>query len=144
MAGAKAYAAKLHISPMTTVHTNLSVAALHLVEGVDSGSGQSVYLTCADAGPPQGVPKINEAIPFKAMSFFCLIKTLAKQGQHLIDHCDIKMTLMPRVVVCVRLEGRANVGTFFVMTKLVPGQSTNVSQRRRHEVSRAKEEHTNG
>lgn len=60
--GAKAYAAKLATSPMTTGQCE------QVGKRAEDGRGR----TCDDAGPPNGTLEICEAISFKAMLLTCL------------------------------------------------------------------------
>jgi hypothetical protein len=55
--GAKAYAAKLATSPITTAWC----------EQVAGGAEDGRRRTCDDAGPPNGTLEICEAVSFKAM-----------------------------------------------------------------------------
>lgn len=117
MAGAKAYAAKLHTSPTTT--------AYHLL--VCRASQSRVWswsLTCANAGPPQGIPEVYEALSLEAMCFACLVETLPRYCQPAGSY--VRWSQGGTRALISRVCGLG--ATFFVMTKLVPAQARYVSQ----------------
>lgn len=70
MAGAKAYAAKLQISPvMTSFHGGQLNSS--------RGRGGGAELTGYDSGPPYGIPQVYKAVSFKAVSFATLHQSLS-------------------------------------------------------------------
>ena len=70
MAGAKAYAAKLQISPvMTRKHDGQHSSSW--------GRGGGAELTGYDSSPPHGIPQVHKAVSFKAVSFATLHQSLS-------------------------------------------------------------------
>ena len=69
--GAKAYAAKLATSPITTARC----------EQVPRCAEDSCRRTCDDAGPPHRTLEICEAVSFKAMLLTCLHQALFRNDK---------------------------------------------------------------
>ena len=74
MAGAKAYAAKLQISPvMTRNHDSQHSSS----RGRGLGRGGGEELTGYDSGPPYGIPQVYETVSFKAVPLATLHQSLS-------------------------------------------------------------------
>lgn len=97
MAGAKAYAAKLHTSPTTTAF-RLSVYS------ASRSRGGRYPLTCADASPPQGVPEVYEALSLESMCFACLVETLPRYCQPVGSYVRWSQGTRARCLVVAGLE----------------------------------------
>lgn len=92
MAGAKAYAAKLKISPRTTV----PVGQLPRPRpSLKRGDGSH---TANDACPPQGIPQVDESLALEAMSFLCLHQSLEETELVVSVNVRIAWTAIARSV----------------------------------------------
>lgn len=106
IAGAKAYAAKLKISPITTTARSACNSG-----GIATGRTR----TRDDACPPDGALEVYEAIAFEAVSFFCVHEALRLA---LATACPDRKRCCRGSIGVVSVEKC----TFFVMTKLTPAR----------------------
>ena len=72
MAGAKAYAAKLQISPVMTRNHDGQHSSSRA-----GGQEGSAELTGYDSSPPYGIPQVYETVSFKAVPFATLHQSLS-------------------------------------------------------------------
>jgi hypothetical protein len=122
MAGAKAYAAKLKISPQTTAHSVVSTCRC-LLPG--EGVKQQGARTADDASPPHRALQIYKPVTLEAMTLLGMHQSLISQksrSAQLSLSCDSKVQRCGRAVHISLAEGLFL--TFLVMTKLVPGGRT--------------------